>query len=98
MSLQLLVTNSFHRKHVHNQITHTSEGSKHTHTVLECHDKGNIRGMWAHSDPVLVNEKTIYSFYILQVKKANTEQTQHKTSKFYLIREGREVTPSSTKM
>lgn len=35
VSLQLLVTKSFHRKHVHNQNIHTSEGSKHTHTVLQ---------------------------------------------------------------
>lgn len=35
VSLQLLVTRSFYRKYVHHQSICTSEGSKHTHTILE---------------------------------------------------------------
>lgn len=55
--LQLLVTMSFHRKHVHCQNIHISEGSKtYPHNFIACHGKSNITGMWAHSDPVLINK------------------------------------------
>lgn len=40
---------------------------------MECHGKGNIKGMSGHSDPALVNEKTIHSLHKLQVRKADTK-------------------------
>lgn len=55
---------------------------------MEGRGKGNFKGMWGHSDPALVSEKTIHSLPKLQLRKADIEyKNWHKNSKFYLNRE-----------